>query len=76
MTLPPARRAFDSGLRPARSVDEGLRLLRELQYWIGSAPRWWGRQLPELSGRSPRDYILERGDPNHLLRVVRNYRPL
>jgi hypothetical protein len=51
-------------------------LLRELQYWIGSAPRWWGRQLPELSGRSPRDYILERGDPNHLLRVVRNYRPL
>jgi hypothetical protein len=63
-------------LQPARSHEDGLKLLRTLQYWIGASPIWWSRELPEFDGRSPWDFILEGGDPEHLLQAVRRRRPL
>lgn len=63
-------------LEPASSREEGLKLLRKLQYWIGASPIWWGRPLPEFGDRSPWGFILEGGDPEYLLEVVRTRHPL
>lgn len=68
--------AADQPLEPATSHEGALKLLRKLQYWIGAPPIWWARPLPEFAGLSPWDYILEGGDPEHLLRTVRARRPL
>jgi hypothetical protein len=68
--------AAGKALQPAGSRDEGLKLLRKLQYWIGASPVWWGRPLPEFGDSSPWDYILEGGDPEYLLEVVRTRHPL
>lgn len=61
-------------LQPAASRDEGLKLLRKLQFWIGASPIWWGRPSSEFDGQSPWNYILAGGDPEHLLRTVRECR--
>ena len=63
-------------LPPAASREEGLKLLRTLQYWLGASPLWWGRPQPAFDGKSPWDFILDGGDPQRLLDLARTQHPL